>query len=70
MPLKADDKEVASGWVTLQKLTAMPLSDDTYIIRTYLQDPNSYGSRDSEEMVDLHWVEVKTVEHEDIDGQE
>ena len=69
-PLKAHDKEVSSSWVTLQKLIAKSLSDDTYIIRTYLQDPDSYGSRNSEEMIDLHWVEVKTLEHEDIGEQE
>jgi len=68
-PLKADDKVVSSDWVTLQKLSSMPLPDDIYFIRTYLKDPNSYGSWNSKEMIDLNWVEVQTVVLEDVDGQ-
>ena len=60
---KENDPTVPSDWITLQKFTSLPLSDDTFFIRTYLEDVKNQSSKHSAGKVYLNWVEVETMKH-------
>jgi len=60
---KENDQAVPSGWITLQKLNSPPLTDKTFFIKSYLKEVKNGSLDNSKTKVNLHWVEVQTMEH-------